>query len=114
MKYSITLILMFFGLMAAQAQSDTANGEMTLKSSVVCNMCKNTIENGLAYNAGVKSIRVNVDANEIYIKFNPKKTTAHEIKQAITALGYVADDMMPTQEAYDNLHECCKADLGKH
>ncbi len=119
MKYLMSAFLLFAGFSFAQAQidaqpTDTVNGEMTVSSSIVCMMCKNTIEKGIAYEKGVKTVRVDVDANEIFVKYNPKKTTEKEVKQAINNLGYVADDMKPSKEAYDNLHGCCKADLGKH
>ncbi len=119
MKYLMSAFLLFAGLSFAQAQTetvptDTASGEMTVSSSIVCMMCKNTIEKGMAYEKGVKTVQVDVDANEIFVKYNPKKTTETELKQAINKLGYVADDMKPSKEAYDNLHGCCKADLGKH
>ncbi len=119
MKYVMSVLLLFAGISFAQAQTeampaDTASGEMTVSSSIVCMMCKNTIEKGIAFEKGVKTVRVDVDANEIHVKYNPKKTTETEVKQAINDLGYVAGDMRPTKEAYDNLHGCCKADLGKH
>jgi len=119
MKYLMSVFILIAGFSFAQAQTesmpaDTASGEMTVSSSVVCMMCKNTIEKGMAYENGVKTVRVDVDANEIYVKYNPKKTTEKEVKQAINDLGYVAGDTKPSKEAYDNLHGCCKADLGKH
>jgi copper chaperone CopZ len=114
MKQILAVAAFLLSITISQAQTDTANGEMSVKSSVVCAMCKNTLETGLAYQSGVKVVRVDVDSNEIYVKFNPKKTSAHSIKKAINELGYVADDMKPSQEAYDGLHECCKAELGKH
>lgn len=119
MKYLLSAFLLFAGLSFAQAQTeaqpvDTADGDLMVSSSIVCMMCKNTIEKGMAYEKGVKTVRVDVDANEIFVKYNPKKTTETEVKQAINNLGYVADDMKPSKEAYDNLHGCCKAELGKH
>jgi len=90
-------------------KAEVATKEITIKSSVVCDMCKNTIEEGLAYTKGIKAVRVDVENNEIYVKYKEDKISELEIKKAINKLGYVADDMKPTKEAYNSLHDCCKA-----
>lgn len=83
-------------------------GEITVKSSVVCDMCKETIEEGLAYEKGIKRVAVDVEANTIFVKYNDKKLSDDEVKHLIAGLGYAADDVKPVKEAYDNLHGCCK------
>jgi len=83
-------------------------GEVTIKSSIVCDMCKTTIEEGLAYEKGIKRILVDVQANTIFVKFNEEKISEEEIKKKISELGYVADNIRPVKEAYDHLHGCCK------
>ncbi len=88
----------------------SGDGELLVSSSIVCEMCKNTIEEGLAYVDGIKSARVDVKDNLIMVKYKPKKITEEEVKTKITELGYVAGDMKPTKEAYDKLHGCCKKD----
>jgi copper chaperone CopZ len=103
----IQLILAFCAIAMISFANDP--GEITVKSSVVCDMCKETIEEGLAFEKGVKQVRVDVDANTIYVKFNEKHLNEGQVKTLITKLGYAADDMKPVKEAYDNLHGCCKA-----
>ncbi len=105
----LALLLMVFGI-SLSTYASGGNVEMEVSSSIVCGMCKNTIEKGLAYTEGIKTVRVDVKANKIYVKYNDSKITEQEVKEAITKLGYVADDMKPTKEAYDALHGCCKAD----
>lgn len=111
MKTSVLMLfaMAIFGFANAQAQTDTdKSGELLVKSSIVCGMCKTTIEQGMAYNKGIKSVKVNVSDNEILVKYNPEKITEQEVKQAIADLGYVANDVRPTKEAYNKLHGCCK------
>ncbi|MFT4770221.1 MAG: copper chaperone CopZ [Cryomorphaceae bacterium] len=83
-------------------------GELTVKSSIVCDMCKTTIEEGLAYEKGIKRVAVDVSENTIFVKYNDKKLSEDEVKNLIAGLGYAADDVKPVKEAYDNLHGCCK------
>lgn len=108
MKTLITLFSIFTFAFAANAQPDES-GDIVISSSTVCEMCKNTIEKDLAYASGVKTARVDVENNEIHVKYNPKKIKALDIKKRINELGYVADDMKPTAEQYDRLHHCCRA-----
>ena len=79
-----------------------------MKSTIVCEMCKETIENGLAYVDGIKSARVDVENKEINVKYKADKISEEEVKKAITKLGYAAGDMPADKEAYDKLHGCCK------
>ncbi len=102
-----TLFIAFTALVLnASAIGNTE--EVTLKSSIVCEMCKETIENGLAYTSGIKVVRVDVEKNEIYIKYKSSKITLEEIKKEINKMGYVAGDSKPTREQYAGLHGCCK------
>ena len=100
---SFTFSLFFIGATLANNPE-----EMTVKSSIVCEMCKETIEEGLAYEKGIKRVQVDVEANTIYVKYNDKKLTETEIKELISKLGYAADEVKPDKEAYNNLHGCCQ------
>ena len=55
-------------------------------------------------------VKVDVEKNEIYVKYNDAKISEMDIKKAINKLGYVAGDMKPAKEDYDKLHGCCKAE----
>ncbi len=107
MKTILLSVLLLATPFLAKAQP-AETGDITIKSSIVCDMCKDTIEKSLAFAPGVKSVRVNVEKKEVHVKYNPKKTTAHDVRLAITKLGYSADDLIPTPEAINGLHECCK------
>jgi len=105
----MSVLFAFLLMIVSPAMADGSTKEIKIKSSIVCEMCKDTIEEGLAYTKGIKTVKVDVENNEIYVKYKDNKITELEIKKAINKLGYVADDMKPTKEAYDSLHECCKA-----
>lgn len=110
MKYLLSLALLLGTFSFAEAQTtETESGDITITSSTVCQMCKATIEKDLAYAKGVKSARVDIDANTVHVRYNPDKIKAAEIRDRINELGYVADDQKPTAEQYDRLHHCCRA-----
>ncbi len=105
MKYLIASILFILTFTVATAQKQN----LTVKSTIVCEMCKETIEEGLAYVDGIKSTRVDVEAKEISVTYKADKISEQEVKTAITKLGYAAGEDMPAdKDAYDKLHGCCK------
>jgi len=79
-----------------------------IKTSSQCDMCKETIEKKMAFEKGVKSAVLDVESSVLTVVYNPKKTNPDLIRKAVAAVGYDADDIPAEQEAYDNLHECCK------
>ena len=104
MKYLITSILFIFTFLTVSAQK----GEVVVNSTIICEMCKDNIENGLAYVDGIKSAKVDVDNKTITVKYKAKKISEDEVKTEIAKIGYAADDVPANADAYEKLHSCCK------
>lgn len=120
MKKLIIALLATVALgLGARAQTEnttvTKDGKETIriKTSAVCDMCKETIEKTMAYEKGVKESTLDVDSKVLTVTFDPKKTTAEKIKMAVTKAGYDADELQAEPKAYSNLNACCKKD-SKH
>lgn len=112
----ITLTLITLSIGAFAQQKDSTNNEIQtieIKTSAVCDMCKETLEKAMAYEKGVKESNLNVDTKMLTVKYDPKKTSPEKIKLAITKAGYDADDMPADAKAYENIDPCCKKDA-KH
>lgn len=112
----IILAVLTFGFAAnAQQKDSTQNGLQTIniKTSAVCDMCKETLEKAMAYEKGVKKSNLDVDSKLLTVTYDPKKTSLEKIKLAVTKAGYDADEMPADIKAYDNLNSCCKKDA-KH
>lgn len=82
--------------------------EVTIKSSTLCDMCKEKIEKNITFEKGVKLVKVDIEASTVYVKYRTDKTTPDEIRKAISLLGYRADDIPANKEAFDKLPVCCK------
>jgi periplasmic mercuric ion binding protein len=93
---------------------DKKSVEIKIKTSAVCNMCKDRIEQGLAYEKGIKDVSLDVETKVATIRYNPKKTSPEEIRKAISKLGYDADEVPADKVAYEKLPPCCKKDAPKH
>jgi len=85
-----------------------------IKTSAVCGMCKTRIENGLAYEKGVKDVVLDVETKIATIKYNTKTTNPDELRKKISKLGYDADGVPCDTVAYNKLPACCKKDAPKH
>lgn len=104
----IALLLITFVTNQSMAQSELT--ELKIKSSVVCDMCRETIEKYMAFEKGVKKTVVDVESKVITVTYNADKTTPEKIRQAISKSGYDADDVPANAKAYKKLDGCCKKD----
>lgn len=88
----------------------TTAGHMAVIStpSVQCGMCKETIETGLNKLDGVFKTMVNVEQKITHVKYDAAKLDKAKIEQAITALGYQANERPADEKAYAKLPDCCK------
>lgn len=114
---TLSIIALSFGALAQKQQDTTAKKTgletVQIKTSAVCDMCKETLEKAMAYEKGVKESSLNVDTKILTVTYDVKKTSLEKIKQAITKVGYDADDLIAEAKAYENLNMCCKKDA-KH
>lgn len=79
-----------------------------IKTSAICEMCKERIEKRLAFTKGVKDVNLNLDDKVVSVTFNPKKTNVEALKKVITETGYDADDVHKNEEAHSKLPSCCQ------
>ncbi len=93
---------------------DKKTETIKIKTSAVCGMCKDRIENGMAFEKGIKDVSLDVDTKEVTIKYNTKSTTPDELRKKISKLGYDADGVPCDTVAYKKLPACCKKDAPKH
>jgi periplasmic mercuric ion binding protein len=81
-----------------------------IKTSAICEMCKERIEKKLAFTKGITDVNLDVDSKDkvVTVIFNPKKTSVEKIKKAIAEVGYDADEVVAETASYDKLPSCCK------
>ena len=115
MRIIITLAFAFFAFTSqASAQNAPKTGELTVKTEIFCShcnhcgSCKPQIETALFEVTGVKQAKLDIATQTINVSYNPNKTSADAIKQAILSSGYAADGVQPTAEAHGKLEACCQ------
>ncbi|OWY19851.1 hypothetical protein B6N25_13105 [Sphingobacteriales bacterium TSM_CSS] len=95
------------GTVSAQGKGNAKVVE--IKTSAVCGMCKERIEEAVYAVKGVKAVVLDVDTKVATVKYNAAKTNPDKIKTAIVNAGYSADELPAGEKAYNKLPACCKA-----
>ncbi|MEI8007423.1 MAG: heavy metal-associated domain-containing protein, partial [Bacteroidota bacterium] len=104
-----SMVLFALILVSAAAFSQDKKAEtIKIKTSAVCDMCKDRIEKSLAFEKGVKTAVLDVDTKIVTITYNPTKTTPDDLRKAISKLGYDADNVAKDKAAFAKLPACCK------
>lgn len=106
--------LLFFGLHVNAQDKGKKTETVQIKTSSVCNMCKATIEKGIAYESGVKNVNLDVPTQMLTVEYRTDKTNLETLRDAVTKIGYDADEKQADPKAYSRLNECCKKDKGIH
>lgn len=109
MRSIIILIAGIFLITGNISAQTTTISEVKITTSAQCDMCKKRIEDGLYSQKGVIEANLNIETKIITIKFRSNKTTATDLKNYISSLGYNADEVPANKEAYDKLPGCCQA-----
>lgn len=105
MKTIILVIAVFgFGIAFGQKGVET----ITFKTSAVCDMCQERIEDALNYTSGVKFAELDLETKIVTVQYKATKITKESIIEVINRAGYDADESPAVLEAYQALPACCK------
>jgi len=91
--------------------SNIVKPEMEVKEVFVngtCDMCKVKIERIANKVKGVRYATWKKESKILKVKFNTEKTDINAILNKIADAGYDTEIIKATDEAYENLHYCCK------
>jgi mercuric ion binding protein len=105
---SILLSGIFMLVMSINTTMAQDVAELKIKTSAVCDMCKETMEKHIAFEKGVKKSSLDVESKILTVTYNPSKITPEQIRKALAKSGYDADDVPADPKAYKKLDACCK------
>ena len=104
-------LLLIAGLVAIFSTGAFAQNKIDsvkIQTSAQCGMCKDRIEETLAFEKGVKKSELDLETKIVTVYYKSSKTNTDNIRIALTKVGYDADDFMADQKAYVKLPGCCK------
>ena len=81
---------------------------IVIKTSAQCESCQKRIENGIMFEKGVQSAKLDLKTKAITIVFDQTKTTPDNLRKAVTKTGYDADSFPANEKAYGKLPKCCQ------
>ncbi|MBK9509964.1 MAG: heavy-metal-associated domain-containing protein [Cytophagaceae bacterium] len=111
MKQSIfsVFVIVLFSIFSYAFRAEPP-AKVKIKTSAICEMCKERIEKQLAFTKGVTESNLDLKDKVITISYNAKKTDVTKLKKAINDAGYDADETAANEKSYEKLPSCCKKD----
>lgn len=109
MKFILSIFL------ACMLSSSIAQDTTVIKTSAMCNSCKNRIESRLTKVKGLISFNLDVDKKLLTVVYDTSFIQIAAIEEEITKLGYDANLKTAKKAAYKRLPACCRKDyVGSH
>jgi periplasmic mercuric ion binding protein len=109
----IAFVTLFFSTVASAQKQKTVQ-KVSIKTAIYCDHCKicetcgEKFQKTLLKEKGIQLVTLNENDMTIDVVYNSKKTDLPKVRQAISKLGYDADDVKANLVAYEGLDNCCK------
>lgn len=108
-KILLIIAILFIGV-STQAQKKNKNAKITFEVNGICEMCKDRIEKAVLKTKGVKFCSWSIETHQLSLIMDERKVDELTIHKNIAAVGHDTKKVKATDEAYNNLHGCCKYD----
>ena len=105
----LTMVLLY-GCFSMKNQNSAKNIKIDeiIISTAQCNMCVANIGNALNEVDGILKYKVELETDQVKIKYNTDKISLQGIEQLISKAGYQANNLPADVDAYNKLAMCCK------
>lgn len=111
LKYLFAALLLFVSS-ESFAQSKVAT--INIKASIYCDHCNrcescgDRLKNAVYSEKGIKRVDIDEKTKTLTVAYNTKKTSAEQIRLAISKVGFDADSVKGDPVAYKKLDDCCQ------
>jgi len=102
------LLLLFSGMWLIYLNAQQQTSEVVIKTSAQCQTCKSTIEKNLTGLKGILSANLDLATKNVKVVYSPEITNPDKIREAISKIGYDADNVKADPTAYQKLPTCCQ------
>lgn len=107
--------LLLAATVPVQAQDQHSKfASVDIHTNAVCDDCKHRIESEMLYAKGVQSVNVDLDKEIIHVEYKAQKTDPAKLREAVSKIGYLADDVQPDPKAREALPACCQMAPSEH
>ena len=114
--YLIFTAVLLYGCLSIISQNSVNNIKIDeiIIPTAQCNMCVANIGNALNGVDGILKYKVELETDQIKIKYNTDKISLQGIEQLISKAGYQANNLPADEDAYNKLAMCCKLPKDRH
>lgn len=103
----LTVVMLAFGCAKTESTGDPALTAVINVPTMQCDDCAKTIATAAKTVEGVTSASVDKDKKELTVSF-ASALNVDAVRQAVANVGYDADNVKRSEEAYSKLDECCR------
>lgn len=97
----ITALMAFSVSLSAGPKKKAEIKEVTFSVHLHCQNCVNKVQENIAFEKGVKDLKVSLENQTVYVKYDAAKNSEATLKAAIEKLGY------PVAGVVESGHENC-------
>ena len=111
----LTMVLLY-GCLSIISKNNTNNIKINeiIIPTAQCNMCVANIGNALNEVDGILKYKVELETDQVKIKYNTDIISLQGIEQLISKAGYQANNLPADVDAYNKLAMCCKLPKDRH
>ncbi len=102
------IIIALFSILTINAWAQTETADIFTSAQCIGDCCKERIEEEMQFTKGVTSVNLDIESQVLTVTFKTKKNSVEKIREAISGIGYDADDVEADKKAHDKLPECCQ------
>lgn len=104
----VTLMVFMVGISLHAQEKKNKNAKYDIEVNGNCEMCKKRIEKAALSVKGVKSAVWHADHQDMHLVLDENKCTLQQVHEAVAKVGHDTGKIKATDEAYNDLHSCCK------
>ncbi len=107
---AFTLLIISSLTHEVKAQKSKDEKTVVIEASMDCNSCKAKIEKNIAFEKGVKDLKVNLETKQVTIRYQEDKNSDESLVKAIEKLGFTAKivDQNTTKDCDTKTQVCPK------
>jgi len=102
------MMLIVVALSAQAQEKKNKNAKHTIMVNGNCEQCQRRIQKAAFSVDGVKTANWSIETHKLDVTINEEKTSVAQVEKAVAKVGHDAGEITATDEAYKNLHHCCK------
>jgi len=116
------IVISMFLVMGANAQKADKIQVVRIQTNGTCQPCKEKIEQGLAFEKGVRDVEYDLATAIVKVTYNAGRTSVEKLRKTINKLGYTADGQEAekgkkaecSHSKKEEKHSCKEGDGHKH